>query len=397
MTANRASLFTLCHHFLDFRKRILEVENSRVGDFKLRTGEYGFLTVGSSDLFVAYGKSEFPSDKLNADFPVYSLEGSTIGNISIRYDSVISSPTDRFTFQINEKCSITLTIQTISRMTGKFSSSSRIRLPEHLIVGHRGSGMNSVTSTLLENSILSYNTAIDNGANAVETDVHMASDGVIVVNHDPHVDVFNNGQCEDSRLIREMTADEVQDSGLCTIFEERRPLFKDVLKNLKHKALIDIEIKYYDDIEHPFSDRTKIIEGVFEDIAEYGATRDIMFCSFDPMMVIMLSLTQSRYPVMKLMGQKEYHTIEDVTRIIDSLMPVFKWADVRGLEFNAIYAKKAPEWITQSVSNGFAVMTWGQKNTELWYIDLQLELGVSGFITDDVPVTKWLLKKGHNW
>lgn len=376
---------------------ILEVEKSRIGNFKLSTGKYGGLTVGSSDLFVAYGKSEFPSDDLNAVFPVHSPEGNFIGNISIRYNSVINNPTDRFTFQINEECSITLTIQTISPMEGKLSSSSRIRLPENLLIGHRGSGMNTVTGMLLENSILSYNTAIDNGATGVETDVHMASDGVIVVNHDPYVNVFKNGQCEDAKLIREMTATEVQDSGLCTIFEERKPLFKDVLTDLREKAFLDIEVKYDADLEHPFSDRNKIIKGIFDDISKYGGSRDIMFCSFDPMMVIMLSLTQSRYPVMKLMGKTEYQTIEDVTSIINSLIPVFKWADVCGIVFNAVYAKKAPEWITQSIAEGFTVLTWGKKNTELLYVELQLEQGVSGFVTDDVPVTKWLLKRGHKW
>ena len=36
---------------------ILEVDNSRTGNFKVETGKYGVLAVSSSDLLVAYGRS----------------------------------------------------------------------------------------------------------------------------------------------------------------------------------------------------------------------------------------------------------------------------------------------------------------------------------------------------
>lgn len=50
------------------------------------------------------------------------------------------------------------------------------------VIGHRGAPREAT-----ENTMASFQRALDAGADAIELDVHGSSDGVIVVHHDPHV------------------------------------------------------------------------------------------------------------------------------------------------------------------------------------------------------------------
>ena len=68
------------------------------------------------------------------------------------------------------------------------------------IFGHRGSA-----GTHPENSIASFQAAVDAGARYLETDVHMTRNGEIVVSHDDNLE----RSCGRPGLIREMTCDEV--------------------------------------------------------------------------------------------------------------------------------------------------------------------------------------------
>ena len=47
------------------------------------------------------------------------------------------------------------------------------------IVGHRG-----VRALLPENTLISFQKAIDLGLNGIETDIHMTTDGQLVLHHD---------------------------------------------------------------------------------------------------------------------------------------------------------------------------------------------------------------------
>jgi glycerophosphoryl diester phosphodiesterase len=73
-----------------------------------------------------------------------------------------------------------------------------LRIPRAF--GHRGSA-----GTHPENTLISFQNAIDAGAKCIEFDVHMTRDGEIVVSHDENL----KRTCGDDRLIREMFYAEV--------------------------------------------------------------------------------------------------------------------------------------------------------------------------------------------
>lgn len=63
------------------------------------------------------------------------------------------------------------------------------------IVGHRG-----VRALLPENTLISFQKAIDLGLNGIETDVHMTTDGQLVLHHDMTLDRTTTGTGEIERF-----------------------------------------------------------------------------------------------------------------------------------------------------------------------------------------------------
>ena len=56
------------------------------------------------------------------------------------------------------------------------------------IVGHRG-----VRALLPENTLISFQKAIDLGLNGIETDIHMTTDGQLVLHHDDTLERTTDG------------------------------------------------------------------------------------------------------------------------------------------------------------------------------------------------------------
>lgn len=59
--------------------------------------------------------------------------------------------------------------------------------PATIIVGHRGTGRDRRSNPWTENTLASFRRALDDGADMIELDVQMTSDGELVVYHDPRV------------------------------------------------------------------------------------------------------------------------------------------------------------------------------------------------------------------
>ena len=101
-------------------------------------------------------------------------------------------------------------------------------------IAHRGLFDNE---KIPENSMKAFKKAVDNGF-SIELDVQLTKDNILVVFHDE--DLFRmtgvNG------LIQEKTYDEIAKLKLLNT-NESIPVFSDVLKLIKGKVLLDIEIK----------------------------------------------------------------------------------------------------------------------------------------------------------
>lgn len=119
-----------------------------------------------------------------------------------------------------------------------------------------------------ENTLSSFQAAIDLGFTHMELDVHLSKDGIPVVMHDHTIDRMTDGTGE----IRNYTFDELQ---LFTVGkEERIPSLEEVLFMAKDKIIVSIELKktaLYKGIE----------EKVFNMIQKVGVVDQVYIISFN--------------------------------------------------------------------------------------------------------------------
>lgn len=101
-----------------------------------------------------------------------------------------------------------------------------------LKIGHRGAKAHAA-----ENTLASFQKALDAGVNAVELDVHVCSTGELVVIHDFTVDRTTNGTGEVHKLALAQLKTLVVEGG------HEIPTLDEVMEILGHKCLVNIEMK----------------------------------------------------------------------------------------------------------------------------------------------------------
>lgn len=138
------------------------------------------------------------------------------------------------------------------------------------LVGHRG-----LKSLAPENTIPSFQLAIDYALDGIEVDVWMSRDGELVLIHDETVD----RTCEGSGKVTEMTAAELKrlDAGSKFSPEFRNtkiPFLTEFLDLVKdNEMLLNIEIKDY---------RREVLNKVFALIDGLGLNKRVVITSFSP-------------------------------------------------------------------------------------------------------------------
>lgn len=123
------------------------------------------------------------------------------------------------------------------------------------VIGHRGSPL-----TATENTLASFRAALDAGVRAVELDVRLAVDGVLVVHHDAELGrvIAGEGRIED------LPSDALRAKGI--------PLLSEVLA---FPLLVDVEIKGDAD------NVTDVPGKVLELVKRLGALDRVLVTSFD--------------------------------------------------------------------------------------------------------------------
>lgn len=133
------------------------------------------------------------------------------------------------------------------------------------VVGHRGA-----MGHCPENTLASFERALELGADWIELDVHLSRDGELIVIHDETLDRTTNGH----GLVREHTLSEL--SRLDAGNGQHVPTLPEVLGwARKHKTIVDIEIKnapiYYAGIE----------SAVVKAVREAEMADNVILISFD--------------------------------------------------------------------------------------------------------------------
>ena len=108
-------------------------------------------------------------------------------------------------------------------------------------VGHRGTA-----GLAPEHTIASYDLALEDGADFIEQDLRMTSDGVLVVVHDEDLDRTTRGPAENcTGPVSEKTLEQVKTCDVGSFFNERYPNFaRDEYEGLKIPTLEEVFRRY---------------------------------------------------------------------------------------------------------------------------------------------------------
>ena len=145
-------------------------------------------------------------------------------------------------------------------------------LPKPIIFAHRGASIAAP-----ENTLAAFNTAVQLGAQAIELDVQLSSDGHVVVIHDHTVDRTTNG----SGTVRHMTLAALKelDAGSFhdpSFLNERIPTLDQVFQEVGQKVFINIELKNDDALFD------NLPEAVARIVQSHQMHSKILFSSFNP-------------------------------------------------------------------------------------------------------------------
>jgi glycerophosphoryl diester phosphodiesterase len=146
------------------------------------------------------------------------------------------------------------------------SGESGLTLPgdRPLVVAHRGAPVEQA-----ENTITSFESAIDAGADAVEFDVRLTRDAVPVVMHDPDVARTTDG----AGLVSAMTLDEIRALGV--------PTLEEALACIAGHAAIDIELKNEPDEPGYVEDGAPALGATLETLDRVAFPGPVLLSSFD--------------------------------------------------------------------------------------------------------------------
>lgn len=140
-------------------------------------------------------------------------------------------------------------------------------LPPVLAIGHRGAAAH-----LPENTMPSFERALELGADALEFDVALTRDGVPVVIHDDTLDRTTNGH---GPVEEALWADIARlDAGSWKNLPTPVPTLAEVLEAFAPRTLLNLEIK-----ESPR--RAEIVDACLEAVHRHDALSRVVFSSFD--------------------------------------------------------------------------------------------------------------------
>lgn len=137
------------------------------------------------------------------------------------------------------------------------------------IVGHRG-----VRAHLPENTLISFQKAIDLGLNGIETDIHMTTDGQLVLHHDDTLERTTNGTGKiESCSYEELRRLDAGGKFSAEYAGEHIPRLEELLERIQDPSFfLNIEMKDY---------RPQALEKTIRTLEAYGFSDRYVIACFD--------------------------------------------------------------------------------------------------------------------
>jgi glycerophosphoryl diester phosphodiesterase len=213
-----------------------------------------------------------------------------------------------------------------------------------LKVGHRGA-----KGYVAENTLASFQKAIDLNCDGIELDVHLSFDGKVMVIHDETIDRTTTG----SGVVNQMTLSELKQFNI--------PTLEEVLEIANNNFLINIELKSYETVE-------KIIKIIENNISEKNwKYKNFLVSSFD-----WNALQQLRF-----LNEK----IQIGVLTEDDLETAFAFAKfIKATTINPYFKLLNEEYVAKIHEKGIKIFVWTVN--EIVDIEKMKSLKIDGIISD---------------
>jgi glycerophosphoryl diester phosphodiesterase len=225
-----------------------------------------------------------------------------------------------------------------------------------ILLGHRGNLLNEP-----ENTLRSFHSAIDLGADGIELDIHITSDKHLVVIHDESIDRTSDG----FGLVRNKKLAKLQEYNFGK--GEKIPTLEEVLKEFGNKFVLDIEIK-----------ASNCENRLISLLEEYSITEKIILSSFNVTILQNLAEISDFYPLALIYN----YTITDFIPLKNN------YPFLEGVHPGKNFVNERV--ITLAHMSDLSIRPWTIDNP-LFVVKLA-DLGVDAIITNDLLKTKKALK-----
>ncbi|PKA56904.1 hypothetical protein AXF42_Ash002207 [Apostasia shenzhenica] len=257
-----------------------------------------------------------------------------------------------------------------------------------LVVGHRGNGMNLLSSpdprmkAVKENSIVSFNLAGKFPIDFVEFDVQVTKDGFPIIFHDDFILTEEDGKVIEKRttdlclaeflsygpqevpekvgkpLLRKTKEGRIHNWKV--EIEDKLCTFQEALQQVDSHLGFNVELKFDNRIAYTEEELTLVLHNILKVVDDYAGDRPILFSSFQPDAARLMKKLQSSYPVFFLTnGGNEIYN--DARR--NSLEEAVKHCLAAGLDGIVSEVKgvfRNPSMVHQIKESSLALLTYGQ-------------------------------------
>lgn len=234
------------------------------------------------------------------------------------------------------------------------------------IIGHRGA--NSIAP---ENTLKSFQKAIELGADCVEFDVHESKDGEIVIMHDE--DIFRTTGQKQHALIKNMTLDELRE--LDCGEGEKIPTFNELIALTKGKIGLNCEVKA-EGIAKKIVDIIKEAEIIETTLVSSFKHQELFEIQKLEPKIKLASLEPAGKGRLSHWENKEAMINKAINNKFYAINPLYKLVDRKFIEYAHEHNLKVFPW---TVDSGIALKKL-------------INMGPDGIITNDISRIKEILK-----
>lgn len=256
-----------------------------------------------------------------------------------------------------------------------------------VVIGHRGAAGDSP-----ENTLLSFETALAKGAQILESDIHLSSDGVPILLHDPDVERTSNGLGLASELawaqLRELDAGgRFENASGDNLFREKGigiPSLEEAFERFP-EARFNLEIKCPGEAG---------IQATLDLIERFDRSDRTLLAAGEDEIMRDLRAALTTHPVAPALGASLHEIVATIASALNgSPMP----EGVMALQVPATFADKplvTQAFVDHAHAHGVEVHVW--TINDLDEISALLDLDVDGIITDyPGRMHDWLARAGR--